>query len=186
MARIPLPPSPVVGLLVAGAVLLIIEGAILAAISSLAASVLPVLGVGIGAAVFAFILAALVLWVAVAYSREDSGGLGLAAIILGALSFLVGAGFELGGIFIVVAGALAMLWESVEERTARRSTPLSAGRVGSAERNSSPSSALNRAGSEPPRPEGPGGIVIYHGCPTCGELYRPGETTCPKCGSSLG
>lgn len=185
MVRSLYPPSPVVGLLVAGSILLIIEGVVVAAVSSLAANVLPILGVGIGVAAFIFVLAFLTLWVAVAYLREHSWGLGLFAIILGALSFLVGAGFFLGGLFIIIAGSLAMFWDSVERSAFSSSASNPASIVRSSERDGLLSSSSTPAGSRQSHAEGAREIILYRRCPTCGELYRPGETTCPRCGSPL-
>lgn len=191
------PPRPVIGLVVCGAILILLEGLLelgLVAISS-SAITLPGAIVAIGFAIsgFTIALAAVILLLAWVYAGNPSGLIGVVFIVLGAFSFLVGAGFDIGGILIVVGGALAVFAEWIGESFAPNWVTT---RVPYAQ--SSPS-----VGVPPPPPPSPppgppertrgavwtpprtGGIVIYRTCPRCGELVPRDAPACSRCGGSF-
>ncbi len=174
----PDPPRPVLGLLVLGSLLLVAEGVLFAAfvVSVVAASafiVVPALPIALGV---------LLLGLSWVYSRNPVGALGYLFIVLGALSFLVGGGFVVGGIMIVVAGALAVFAEWVSDSIPRpppavppRARP---GPGGTPTPTATPPSPTTL----PPPSKG---VVIYGPCARCGEIIPRESSRCPSCGSAV-
>jgi len=191
------PPSPVLGLVVCGAILVLLEGLIELAIVGIVSSTVTLPGalvaVGVTIAGFTIALAVVILLLAWAYFVEPSGALGIVFIVLGALSFVVGAGFVIGGILIVVGGSLAVFAEWVEEAFAPQWVT---------DRVPSGQAWVSISTPPPPPPPAPppppqrspavawsplraGGIVIYRTCPRCGDLVPRDAPTCIRCGGAL-
>jgi len=184
------PPSPIIGLLVVGALLVLIEGLVILAIVASAASTISlpavflVSSVAVGA--FPVILALVVFLLTWQYAGETSSLLGAVFIVLGGLSFLFGAGFVVGGVMIILAGSLAMFAEWLDESLPPARASLVAARssaipgdpgLGASGNASAPGATSNATPSAP--------IVIYSQCLSCGELNPPGYTLCQRCGAGL-
>jgi hypothetical protein len=183
-------PSPVIGLLVVGALLLLIEGLVVLALLASAVSTISLpalfLVASVAVGIFPIILALVVFLLTWRYAGETSSLLGAVFIVLGALSFLFGAGFVVGGIMIILAGALAMFAEWLDESlppsraslvVARNSAIPGDPGLGSPGNASAPGVPSNATRSAP--------IVIYSQCLSCGELNPPGYTLCQRCGAGL-
>ena len=182
------PPTPIVGMVVVGALLILVEGLVELGISGEASVYgLPVPLSLWALPAFTIALAALLLFLVWRYAVSPSGGLGVLFIALGALSFVLGGGFLVGGILILVGGAIACFAEWVQELVGRN---LRYARV----RTTSPPTEARDG--DPPRTStkdtgGPGhpaksaGIVVYRPCPSCGALNRREFTVCPSCGKSI-
>ena len=191
------PPSPVIGLVVCGAILVLLEGLIeLAIVGTVSATVtLPgaIVAAGIIIAGFAIALAVVILLLAWAYFVEPSGALGIVFIVLGALSFLVGAGFVIGGVLIVVGGSLAVFAEWVEEAFAPHWVT---DRVPSGQASTTvttpplppsptPPAPLQRSPVTAWSPAQASSIVIYRNCPRCGDLVPRDAPACIRCGGTF-
>jgi hypothetical protein len=175
---------------VVGALLLLIEGLVVLALIASAVSTISLpalfLVASFAVGIFPIILALVVFLLTWRYARETSSLLGTAFIVLGALSFLFGAGFVVGGIMIILAGALAMFAEWLDESLPPSRASLVVARnsaipgdpvLGSSGNASAPGATSSAPRSAP--------IVIYSQCLSCGELNPPGYTLCQRCGKGL-
>lgn len=186
MASARLPVSPVVGLLAAGSVLLLIVG-LLGLVASATLIPASISGFAYVSSGFSISLALLVLLLAWRYARGPSFLKGVGMIVLGGLSFLVGAGFILGGVLIVIAGALAIFAEEVEDRVHRMEAGWAGGSADVTPTTSSGGSSTSSALDPPNAAESPSGasVVVYRRCAGCGELNHPAFTKCPRCGQDI-
>jgi hypothetical protein len=182
------PPTPVVGMLGIATFLFLLE-ALLELLVIHSASVngltVPAGAWGIPEVTIAFGL--LLLLLTFAYLRRPSGILGLLFLVLGGLSFLIGAGFLVGGILVIVAGALACFWDGVEDRLwalATRTRAMASGLELTTQggRLSTPSLGHDAATTSGPQQPSP---IGYSPCPVCGELNRLESASCISCGKHL-
>jgi hypothetical protein len=191
------PPRPVIGLVVVGAILVLLEGLVELGTTAVVASAvtLPgaILAVSYSISGLTIALAVIVLFFAWVYAQDSSGSIGIVIIVLGALSFLLGAGFLIGGILIVVGGALAVFAEWVEQSFAPEfvtsqvpygQAPARAG-VPSTPAPSPPPASRERSPGGFWTPAKAGGIVLYRTCPRCGELVPRDAPDCSRCGGAL-
>lgn len=171
-------PRPVIGLLAIGGVLILIEGAIeLVTVS-------PVPGQFLFSPILAIILAVLILLFTAIVAGESSF-LGWLFIILGALSFLVGGGFVVGGIFVVLAGALEIFSDWAEEMVGLELaaqgrtvvTPTAAG----GDDTTSSTGATSR-GKDNLRTHAAPGAPTLSRCRFCGTLNPAARKSCVECG----
>lgn len=179
------PPRPVIGLLVAGAILILIQGLIELAVPLITGLLVlfSIPGIVIGIAVLLFLFTALNV-------GELNPGLGSLFIVLGAISLLFGGGFVIGGIFVIVAGSIEVFAGWVEEYgglltynsrapvVAQRATATSSPPVGKDEADPA-GTPLSETGVRPPQ------IVVYAHCPSCNELNPKGAPRCARCGAEL-
>ncbi len=186
------PPRPVIGLVVCGAILVLLEGlvelGITASVSSTVTLPGAILAIGYAISALTIVLAVIVLILAWAYAGEPSGSIGVVFIILGALSFVVGAGFLVGGILIVVGGALAVFAEWAEQRFMPQwaASPVAGPQASpSGAAPTPPPSSQQRTPAALWTPTRAGGIVIYRTCPRCGELVPRDAPACSRCGGAL-
>jgi hypothetical protein len=184
------PPSPVIGLLVVGASLVLIEGLVILALVASAASTISLPAVflvsSVAVGVFPVILALVVFLLTWRYSVETSSLLGAIFIVLGGLSFLVGAGFVVGGVMIILAGGLAMFAEWLDESLPSSRASLVVARSSAipgdpGEGSAGNASAIGATSKATPSAN----IVVYSQCLSCGELNPPGYTLCQRCGAGL-
>jgi hypothetical protein len=175
-------------MVVVGALLILVEGLVELGISSQAS----VYGLPVPLSLWAvpaltITLAALLLLLIWRYAISPSWGLGVLFIALGALSFVLGGGFLVGGILILIGGAIACFVDWVQELVdlnrqfagARATSPPPEARGGDPPRTSTKDTA------GPWRPAKSAGIVVYRPCPSCGALNRQEFTVCPSCGKSI-
>jgi len=182
------PPTPIVGMFVVGASLILIEGLLELGISSQAAVYgLPVSSAVWAVPTFTIVLAVLLFLLTWGYATSPSWGLGVLFLLLGMLSFILGGGFIVGGILILIGGALACFADWVQELVnrnlqiarGRTTSPPTEARGGERPRTTAKDIA------EPSHPAGSAGIVVYRPCPSCGELNPPEFTACLSCGKSI-
>jgi hypothetical protein len=191
------PPRPVIGLVVSGAILVLLEGLVVLGITAVVSSTVTLPGaivaVGYGIAGLMIVLAVVLFVLVWAYAREPSGSMGIVFIVLGAVSFLLGAGFLIGGILIVVGGALAVFAEWAEQSFAPEwvTSQVPSGQapalrgVPSTPAPSPPPPSRERAPGGMWTPTRAGGIVFYRTCPRCGELVPRDAPACSRCGGAL-
>ena len=173
------PPTPVIGLVVAGTLFLLIEGILEIAILDLGASY----GLSIPASTWAIpgftILLVAVLFVFVwVYWDRPSWGLGAIFIVLGVVSFIVGAGFLVGGILVIIGGALACFADWVLVLVSGRMSRVPTTGPSTPEGPSTVEPVSRFASSLP--------VIVYRRCPSCGELNRRELTVCEACGKPTG
>ena len=188
-------PRPVIGLLLAGSLLILLEGCIFLSFS--------ISGVVLLSPAIAIVLALILLLLTWAAAEGLSPGLGVVFVVLGALSFLVGAGFIIGGILVVTAGSLEIFADWIRDPASagfltsnQEPGPLDLPGAWSPAHSSRPEyeappnipGAASHADS--PRSEGGGvsrvgGVLVYSRCSHRGELVPRGITTCPTCRAPL-
>ena len=164
-------PKPVVGLLLAGSLLVLLEGLIeLALPISGVVVVIPGLTVALG------VLLLLLIW---PIATEESPTVAVIFIVLGGASFLLGGGFIVGGVLIVIAGALELHANWVLEVIPHYVTALA--------RQAGPPSTPEPPPRSPPQPDDSpqAHLIVYSHCPSCGELNPRGTEKCSACGSAL-
>ncbi len=182
-----IPPTPVVGMVATGAALILIEGLLELGILHSA----TVYGLGVspsawgvpGATIALAVLLLLLTW---AYSEAPSWEKGVLFLILGAISFVLGAGFVVGGIFIIVGGALACFAVWVWEVS--RPLPLlprSAGTNSSSMPESQPPTAEAQINPDKPSRMALASVIVYRPCPNCDELNSRESAVCSTCGQTL-
>jgi len=172
------PPTPVIGLIVVGAVLILVEGILEIGILSIGASLgLPVPPAIASVPAFTILLAILLFIFVWKYADDPSWGLGVLFIVLGILSFVLGAGFLVGGVLVIVGGALACFADWVEQ--------LVSGRLASIRAAPASPSASAPSGQPVSGSTSSATIVVYRRCPSCGELNRRELTVCKTCGKSI-
>lgn len=175
-------------MVVAGALFILVEGILEVGILNQGTAYgLPVPPSIWAVPVFTIILALLLLYLAWIYVDAPSGRLGVVFMALGVLSFVLGAGFLVGGILIIIAGALACFADWVQKWVDRwygyvrpRTTDPSSS-VRSADLEGAPSTETPR----PSRSAKSADIVVYRPCPSCGQLNRREFTVCSTCGKPL-
>jgi len=158
--------------------LLLIEGIFEIAILDLGASY----GLSIPASTWAIpgvtILLVVLLFVFVwRYWNQPSWALGVIFIVLGMLSFIVGAGFLVGGILVLIGGALACFADWVLVLVSGRMSRVSTNGPSPPEPPSTVESVSHFASSLP--------VIVYRRCPSCGELNRRELTVCEACGKPM-
>jgi hypothetical protein len=182
------PPTPIVGMVVVGSLLILVEGLLELGLSSQASVYgLPIPPSLWAVPAFTIALAALLLLLVWRYATSPTWGLGVLFIVLGMLSFVLGGGFLVGGILILIGGALACFADWVQELVihdvrfarARTTSPPPESRDGESPR------APVRDAAEPAPPAKSAGIVVYRPCPSCGTLNRRELIVCPSCGKSI-
>lgn len=181
--------SPVVGMVVVGALFILIEGFLeIGIVGQATVYGLPIPSSIWAVPAFTIILAGLLFYFAWSYSNEPSWGLGVLFIVFGVLSFVLGAGFVVGGILIIVGGAVACFADWVQQQVYQRY-----GSVTTRTTNPSTSSRSVESGGVPPHDNPPPSqpwssseVIVYVHCPSCGELNRRGLTVCSACGKSIG
>ncbi len=173
-----------------GAMLVLIEGLVILALVASAASTisLPAVFLASTLAVGAIpvILALVLFFLTWRYAAEPSSLLGAVFIVLGGLSFLVGAGFVVGGVMIILAGSLAMFAEWLGESLSPSRASLVVARSSAIPGDP----GLGPMGNVPAPGAGSkatpsANIVIYSQCLSCGELNPPGYTLCQRCEAGL-
>jgi hypothetical protein len=179
-------PSPILGLLAVGSVLVLLEGLIelgffLAAIS------LPIPGAFFVVPGLTVALGILLLLLTIVYATTTSRTVGMLLLILGALSFLLGGGLVVGGVLIVVGGALAVFADWVSEELVYRQAvpgPMVSPNPGSPGRGpaASPPSHTPAGASRSPV-SAP--MVVYRRCPWYADLNPQGAAQCSSCGRAL-
>ena len=185
-------PTPVVGLVVAGALLILLEGAFeVAAFDAVVQVGLPVPSAFAVVPALTIFLGIVLLFAAWSYTAVPSWGVGVLFLILGGLSFLLGGGFLVGGVLILIGGGLACFAESAEATADQGVRALSAA---SAPRTVAGPTPRARRGAQVPsavpwQANGPtsiGGVVVYRPCPSCGELNARELSNCSACGRAMG
>jgi type III secretory pathway component EscS len=179
-------PRPIVGLLTVGSILILLEGLIELGFS-LALISLSIPGVIFVVPGLTIALGILLLLLTVVYARTPTSTVGMLVLVLGALSFLLGGGFVVGAVLIVVAGALAVFADWVSEELVSRQFVPGANvskNPNSLGRGPAPTPAsVKSAGARTSPVSAP--VVIYRTCPTCRDLNPQGSTRCWKCGGAL-
>ncbi|MGA3021905.1 MAG: zinc ribbon domain-containing protein [Thermoplasmata archaeon] len=172
------PPTPVIGMVVVGALLILIEGILEIGILNIGAAYgLPVPPSIWAVPAFTILLAVLLFILVWRYADEPSWGLGVVFIVLGILSFILGAGFLVGGVLVIIGGALACFADWVQQLVNEQLAFVKAP-------TTSPSASVRSA--EPvSAPASSAAILVYRRCPSCGELNRRELTVCSSCGKPI-
>lgn len=180
------PPTPVIGMVAPGAFLILIEGLLeLWIVHSAAVVGFSISSSASGIPEATIALAVLLLLVTWWYSVDPSWGKGVLFLILGALSFGLGAGFVVGGILIIVGGALACFADWVHEVARAVRLISSIDRGPSVDGGAEPSVTKSPIDSERASKVAPPAITIYRPCPRCGELIPRDAPACSACGQTF-
>ncbi len=177
-------PRPVLGLLLIGGALILIEGVFGVVLASRFPGQSLVL---YGDPVAAIVLAVLI-FVFTAITAGEGPLAGWLFIALGALSLFVGGGFLVGGIFVVLAGALGIFADWTEELVRLRLeghglTVITTDANGGGDTASVGGAATTGPGGLPPPTRSTAPAAAR--CRSCGVLNPAGRVQCVPCGRVL-